>query len=91
MVQRISILGKVGLEDVEVAIQIVIPDSDAHSRLFHSVIAQGYATCNPILFECPVVLIDEEEARGRVGSNIYVGPTIFVEVRCYHGHSIVGP
>src|ERR1022692_3543230 len=91
LVQHLCILGKVGLENVQMAVQIVVADTDSHPRLFLSFIAQGYATLYALLFESAVVLIDEQEAGSRVASHIYVGPTVLVEVRCHNGHSIARP
>src|ERR1017187_5092994 len=88
LVQHLCIFGKVGLENIQMAVQIVVADTDSHPRLFLSFIAQGYATLYALLFESAVVLIDEQEAGSRVASHIYVGPTVLVEVRCHNGHSI---
>jgi hypothetical protein len=73
------------------AVQIVVADTDSHPRLFLPLITQGYATLYALLFESSVVLIDEQEAGGRVARNIYVGPAVLVEVRGHDSHSIAGP
>src|ERR1022692_2790021 len=91
LVQHLCIFGKVGLENIQMAVQIVVADTDSHARLFLSFIAQGYATLYALLFESSVVLIDEKEAGSRVASHIYVGPAVLVEVRCHDSHSIAGP
>src|ERR1022692_15184 len=91
LVQHFCVFGKVGFENIQMAVQIVVSDTDSHPRLFRSVIAQGHATLNPLLFEGSVVLIDEQEAGSRVAGDIDVGPTVLVEVRRHDGHSIAGP
>src|ERR1022692_4864425 len=91
LVQHFCVFGKVGLENIQMAVQIVVSDTNSHPRLFRSVIAQGHATLNPLLFEGSVVLIDEQEAGSRVASDVYVGPTVLVEVRRHNRHSVAGP
>ena len=73
------------------ALQVVVADTNSHARLFLPLIAQGYATLYALFFESSVVLIDEQKAGSRVASDIYVGPTVLVEVRCHDGHSIARP
>src|ERR1022692_3672183 len=91
LVQYFCIFGKMGLENVQMAVQVVVADADSHARLFLPLIAQGNATLYALLFESSVVLIDEQEAGSRIASNIYVGPAVLVEVRCHNGHSIARP
>src|SRR5580700_8957301 len=91
VVQHICVLCKVSFEEVQVAIQVVITDSDSHSRFFATVAAQGNTTLNPFLFESPVVLVDEQQAGCRVASYVYVRPTVLVEVRRHDGHSVTRP
>ena len=37
--ENVSVVGEMGLKDVEMPIQIVIPNSESHAGLFHSVFA----------------------------------------------------
>src|ERR1017187_1263144 len=78
-------------EDIEVAIEGVVADADAHTRLLTTIVAERDAALNSFFFECAVVLIHEEETWRRVADDIDVRPAILVEVRRDYGHTVTGP
>ena len=43
MVKPVGVIGEMRLENVEMAVEIIIADPNAHTRLFHSI----FTECNP--------------------------------------------
>ena len=87
-VEDVRVVGEVGLEDVDVAVEIVVADAQAHARLFHAVLAQRHAALERFLAERAVVLVAEEPARGRVAGDVDVGPAVVVVVGGHGGHRV---
>ncbi len=50
-------------KDIQVTIPIKIAYRDSHICLLLAIITQRHATLYPNLFECAVLLIDEEQIR----------------------------
>src|SRR5208337_1051331 len=73
------------------AVQIEVADGYSHSRFFSAVITQRHTALDSLFFECPVLLIDEQEAWCRVAGNIDVRPAVLVEVGRRDGHAVAGP
>jgi hypothetical protein len=61
-----------GLEDVEMTVEIVVADGDAHAGLFHPVLAQRDAAFERFLPERAVMLVAEQPARCRVARDVDV-------------------
>ena len=74
------VVGEVGLENVEVAVQVEVGGRRPHARLLLAVHVVGGARDDADLLEGPVALVVEEKARGRVAGNVHVGPAVVVEV-----------
>src|SRR5258708_36670141 len=63
VIEDVSVIGEVGLEQIEVAIKIVIADSDAHARLLHAAFAASAAAQPSFLPKSPSPLIQQEQPR----------------------------
>ena len=56
-VEDVGVVGEMRLEDVQVAVEIVIADAYAHAGLFQSVFAERRAALECLLAECAIVLL----------------------------------
>ena len=75
------IVAEVRLDDVEVAVLVVIGHGDPHAALFLAVVVQGDAGDEAIFLECSVPLVVIEQARRGITGDIEVGISVVVEVR----------
>src|ERR1041384_6113127 len=73
-----------GLDDIEIAVQIEIADRDPHARLLHSVVAERHATLDALLRKGTVVGIVKKEARRGIASQVNGRPAVIVKV-CGYG------
>ena len=48
-VEDVRVVGEMRLEDVEVAVEVVVADADAHARLLHAIFAQRHAALERLL------------------------------------------
>ena len=87
-IQHVGVVGEMRLEDVEVAVEIVVADGDAHAGLLHPVLAQRDAALERFFAERAVVLVAKEPARRRIAGDVDVGPAVVVVVRGHGGHRV---
>src|SRR5262249_5831534 len=88
VVQRVSIAGKVRLDDVEMSVVIVISRGNTHSSLRLAVGTERRPRRNGNIFEVAILEIVEERAGGRIISHIDIGPAVFVEIGCEHTKTV---
>ena len=60
-IQGMGVTGEVRLEEIEVAVPVVVAGGDSHARLFHAVEVVGRARNHAHFFECPVFLVVVEK------------------------------
>src|SRR5271168_172034 len=77
-----------GLEYVEIAVEVVIPDGDAHPGLFGAVGAVGEPPLCTLLDEGRIVSVPEEEAWGGIGRDVDVRPAVAAEIGGDRSHPI---
>src|SRR5262249_42351750 len=87
-VKHIGVVGEVGLEDVEICVEIIIAHRNAHACLLDTVFAQGHSAFQCLLPESAIGLVDEEPTRSRITCDINVGPAIIVIIGSDHGHRV---
>jgi len=87
-VEHAGVVAEVRLEDVQIAVQVVVADRQAHPRLFHPVSVQRHSAFQPDIRKRSVVIVAQQETRRRIAGNIEVGPAIVVEIRRYRGQRI---
>src|ERR1700691_41137 len=73
------------------SIEVVIPNSDPHSRLHHSIIAESNAALDSFLPKSSAMLAHEQQAGRGVLSDIKIGPTIAIKISRDGGHGISRP
>ena len=88
VIEAARIIGEVRLEEIEVTVEIVVADADAHAGLLGAVIAERDAPHDALLAKRPVVVVDEQQARRRVAGHVDVGPAVFIEVGGDDGHAV---
>ena len=76
------------LEQIDVPVEIVIADADAHASLFLAVFAEGHAAHDAFFTEGAIVIVHEQQARGGIAGDVNVRPTVLVEVGGNDGHAI---
>src|SRR5436190_23910223 len=69
VIEAVRIVGKVRLEEIEVSVQIVVPDSDAHSRLLAAVLTQRDAAQHTLFAKGAVVIVHEQQTRRRIAGH----------------------
>src|SRR5215471_644789 len=87
-VKAIGIPDKVGLEEIQMAVEVVVADANAHPRLFHSVFAQSDSTHDSFFAEGAVMVIHKKQTGSGVAGHENIGPAVLVEVGDDNGHSV---
>src|SRR6516164_8079035 len=87
-IQTIGVIRKMGFEEIQMPIQIVVSDSHAHACLLHAIVAQGHAAQDSFLAKRSIVVVHEEQARRGVAGHVDVGPTLFFKIRSNHRHAV---
>src|SRR5260370_23927569 len=81
-VKDIGVIGEVGLEHVQVPVEIVVANSNPHAGLLQTVFAQSNATLQALFAKRTIMLIAKEPTGRGIAGYINVGPTIVIVVRC---------
>src|SRR5256884_5484087 len=76
------------LEEIKMSVKVIIADSHAHSCLLRAVVAEGHAPQYSLFAKRSVTIVHEEQTGSRVASNVNVWPSVFVEIRRHHGHTV---
>src|ERR1700724_2300273 len=79
------------LEEIEVAVEIIVPHSDAHSRLFLTVFAEGHSANDTLFAKSSVMVVHEKQTWRRIASYVNIRPAVLVEIRGHHRHSVASP
>ena len=77
-----------GLEDVEVAVEVEIADPDPHAGLLHAVFVERDAALEAGLGERAVVIVAEEEAGRGIAGDVDVRPAVVIEIGRDRGHAV---
>ena len=88
VIEHVGVVGEVRFEEIEVTVEVVVADADAHAGLLFAVVAEGHAAQDALFAESAVVIIHEEQAGGGIASDVNIGPAVFVEVGGDDGHAI---
>src|SRR5580704_1131358 len=70
------------------SVQVIIANADPHSRLFSSVVAEGYPSDDSLFPECSVMVVHKQEARRGIARHINVRPAVFIKVGSHNGHAV---
>src|SRR5258708_24744143 len=79
-VERGRVAGEVRLDQVEIAIEIVVGGGDAHTSLGLAIRTERTTCLDRDVFKRSVLFIVVERARGRVIGDVNVGPAVVVEI-----------
>ena len=88
VIERRSVAGKIGLDQIEITVEIVIGGGDAHPGLWLAVGAESAARFQRNVSEGAVFFVLIKSARGRIVGDINVGPTIVVEIGGQHAKTV---
>src|SRR5205085_7848202 len=84
-----SIVRKVGLENVQPPVPIIVADRGSHACLFTAVFVESSTRGHRHVGECAIVVVVVENARGAVAGDVDVGPAIVVKVECRNAEGVV--
>ena len=87
-IEAVGVFGEMRLEKIDVAVEIVVADADAHAGLLLSVIAERDAAHHAFFAKRAVVIVHEEEARRGIAGDKNIGPAVFVEIGGNGGHAV---
>ena len=71
---------EMGLDDVEMPIEIVVTHADTHPGHLLAVGADGHSAHQSFLAKGAVVIVQKQETLRRVAGNKEVGPSILIDV-----------
>ena len=80
VVQRRSIAGEIGFDDVEIAVHVIVCGRNAHAGLGLAIRTQRASCFDRDILELSVLLVVIKRAGGGIVGNINVGPPVVVEV-----------
>src|SRR5579863_2397546 len=69
-----------GLEDIQVAVQVYVTYANPHAGLLHSVLAQGSAAGQADFGKRSVFIVSEQQTGSRIARHIDVRPTSVVKI-----------
>src|SRR5215470_5798314 len=72
------------------AVQIVIADSDAHTRLLHAIFAQSRTPQYSFLTKRSISIVHEQKTRSGVAGDVDILPSVFIKIRRYDRHAVGG-
>src|SRR5581483_7081354 len=84
-----SVVGEVGLEDIEVAIPVIVRDGRAHAGLLAPILIESDAGIFSSVGEGAVVVVVVEDGRGGVAGHVDVGPAVLVGVDGRYGEAVM--
>src|ERR1039457_1009977 len=87
-VQNVSVVGEVRLEDIQVAVQVIIADSHAHAGLLHAILVQGHAALQADIGESAIAFVAHQETGCGVTSHVDVRPAVVIEIRGHGSHGV---
>src|SRR6202162_2768339 len=88
VVERRGVAGEIGLDQIEVSIQIVIRRGNPHAGLRLSVRAQGTPRFHGDVFQRSILFFVIESAGSRVISHVNIRPTVIIKIGSEHAQSI---
>ena len=88
VIKAVGVLGEVGFEQIEMTVEIIVANADAHSGLLHAVIAEGYAAEHAFFPKRSVMVVHEEQTWGGIARHKDVCPAVFVEIGSDYGHPV---
>src|SRR5215470_2740952 len=83
------VIGKVGLEDVQLSVPVVIRNRCAHASLLTSILVVGYATHDGCIGEGSISIISVENVGCAVAGDIDVGPAVIVVIQCGDAEAVM--
>ena len=88
MIEVAGVVGKVGFENIEPAVAVIIADSHAHSGLLVAILAVGASGEDGDIGERSVVIVAEQNAGLRIHGHINIRPAVVVEIIRDRGNGI---
>ena len=88
-IERRRVVGEIGLEDIELAVAVVVAGGGTHAGLLAAVFVQGRPGHDTLLGKRTVPTVVKQQAGGGVASDKDVGPAVVVVVAGEDGEAVV--
>src|SRR5215813_7927700 len=89
VVESRRVIRKVSLEDVQLAVSVVIRNCCAHASLLASILVVGYATHYGCIGEGSISIVAVENVGRAVAGDINVGPAVIVVIQCGDAEAVM--
>ena len=71
---------EVRFDHVETAVEVVIANADSHARHLLSIATDGDSAHQAIFTKSAVMIVQKQQACGRVASHVEIGPAVIVHI-----------
>src|SRR6266705_1444186 len=71
-------------------VQVIIADSDPHTRLLHAIVAQGRTSQYSFFAKSPIMIVHEQQTGGGIAGDIDILPSVFIKIRRRDCHAVAG-
>ena len=88
-IERGCIVGKIGLEDVELSISIEVRDGRAHARLLTAIFVERGTSGHGHISERPITIVVVENAWRAVTSHVDIWPAVIIEIECRNAECVM--
>src|SRR5215472_1457606 len=62
VIEAVGVIGKMGLEKINMAVEVVVADTDSHASLLHAVVTQRHSAEHAFLPKRSVMVVHEQQA-----------------------------
>src|SRR5690349_8936859 len=77
------IAGKIGLQDVQLSIAVIISDGHSHTALLEAMLVERNSCLGGDLGKSAILVVPEKQAGRGIARDVDIGPAISVEVHRY--------
>src|SRR5271157_1045947 len=87
VIERRRVAGKVGFDDVKIAVEVIVGGGNAHAGLRLAIGAEGATSFDGDILELAVLFVLIERAGSRIVGHVNVGPAVVVEIGGEHAQA----
>src|SRR5579885_1827265 len=81
MVEVGGLLGKIGFDNIEPSVAIIIAHGYAHAALRNAILVEGTAHLGGDFGEGPVMIVMVQTARHRIAGDVNIRPSVIIKIR----------
>ena len=87
-IKAAGVFGEMRLEQIKMAVEVVVADAHAHAGLLHAIVAERDTAHHAFFAKRSVMVVHEQQAGRGIAGDEDVGPAVLVEIGRDHCHSI---